>query len=99
MNKLTNVPDAGLELETQCERALPPGSGGSAVDPATYYPCTDPSVSFRLDEGGKLDVRRTYRDDSYVSLVCRPGRVELCMTNEGLESDNFRTTLSRRTGT
>jgi len=55
---------SGLELETYCSRTLPAGSGLSAVDPDNYYPCFNDGVSYRLGAGGKLDVKRTYQDDS-----------------------------------
>ncbi|TKA79394.1 hypothetical protein B0A49_02611 [Cryomyces minteri] len=40
--------NAGIEVETECSRTLPPGSGRSPVDPDTYYPCKNATVRFQF---------------------------------------------------
>ncbi|TKA65127.1 hypothetical protein B0A49_08185 [Cryomyces minteri] len=55
--------NAGIEMETECSRTLPPGSGRSPVDPDTYYPCKNATVRFQF-KGDTIDVARSYKDSS-----------------------------------
>ncbi|KAF1345542.1 hypothetical protein BDV97DRAFT_50861 [Delphinella strobiligena] len=52
--------NTGLELQTTCSRTIT-GSNTSIIDPETYYPCSNQTVSYRLGDG-VIDVERGYID-------------------------------------
>lgn len=53
--------NTGIELETECSRYLPPGSGRSPIDPDNYYPCNNNTVGFKYT-GDALYIQRSYHD-------------------------------------
>lgn len=47
---------------SRCGRSLALGSGKSAADPNRFYPCKDPSISYRFD-GENLALQHTFDCD------------------------------------
>ena len=63
--------NAGLELDTSCRGTTPVGTGLKPEDAQHWVPCEDERISF-FHEPGRLQLKRTYIDDWYVSLLCLP---------------------------
>jgi hypothetical protein len=61
----------GLEFETVCGLAMPPGTGTRPEEATGWHPCDDDKVRFlyQADQDGvpgNLQLRRSYVDDWYV---------------------------------
>jgi len=55
--------DSTTDVDTECSRTLPPGSGRSPIDPDNFYLCNDTAVQYLWD-GSALQVKETWSCDN-----------------------------------